>query len=590
MTSAKGSINARSTTTHTPRLSQPKWSVRRFRFGTLTGPASVELSFPTEGGGISKIMVQQSELRHQKKFLDTLSNRLPVFPRNVGSSDKARFGFITNLVSAYAGPFELVPERTGFVDIGTFATYSEVIYADGRRQPIPALTSAIGRTFTDLRGTSRGSEKLLKLARHSSYLAFGIGVALAAALPSYIKLRRDQTGDEHNHLTETAVFNLSGRSSSGKTSLSLAAMSLGGSPERAGTLDFSRRGLAETASDSNDLMLVLDDTEKAEDGSSVLVKTLKSIVHTVPGGRSKRISRGVDQTKFPQLFWSTFGLSSSPRPISALAADCGWRMTPGDQVRLFNIQVPSSKKGGIFDLIKGGPEKRANRSIKLIAKLERGYQNHHGHIIPQWVHYLMAEDRSQRVLELVEEFIKQIDPKNEGWEIRFAYKFAYIYAAMMMGIESGILPWRQSLPSCAARRCYRRARRAVMTERDGFIEQAGRLDLLLKQKGRVVGYNGRTPVVLTGRCLAIRYRKSGRDKIGILDRALADFAGSSASKVKFTTAMSTLGLIGDGHGHAGTVQERIQIERQGTVSDRIRLWCIDERKLARLLERRFVSS
>lgn len=586
MTTNKCTINAPRKKKQSPSLSQPKWSIRRFRFGALTGPASVELSFPTEGGGISKIMVQQSELRHQKTFLDTLSNRLPIFPKNVGSSDKARFEFVTKLVSSYAGPFELVPERTGFIDIGTFATYSEVIYTDGRRQPIPSATRAGGRTFTDVRGSPGGSKKLLKLARHSSYLAFGIGVALAAALPSYIKLRRDQTGDEHSQLTETAVFNLSGRSSSGKTSLSLAAMSLAGSPERAETLDFSRRGLAETASDSNDLMLVLDDTEKAEDGSSVLVKTLKSIVHTVPGGRSKRISRGVDQTKFPQLFWSTFGLSSSPRPISALAADCGWRMTPGDQVRLFNIRVPSSKKGGIFDLIKGGPEKRANRSIKLIAKLESGYQNHHGHIIPRWVHYLMAEDRSQRVLELVEEFIKQIDPKNEGWEIRFAHKFAYIYAAMMMGIEAGILPWRQSLPLCAARRCYRRARRAVMTEHDRFLEQARRLSRLLEQKGRVVDYNGRTPVVFTGRSLAIRYRKSGREKIGILDGALAEFAGSSASKEKFTAALLAFGLIGEGHGHAGTVQERIQIERQGTLSHRVRLWCIDKRKLVRLLGRK----
>ncbi|WP_338692479.1 DUF927 domain-containing protein [Bradyrhizobium sp. 26S5] len=587
MTTYKGTINAPKR--QSPSLSQPKWSIRRLRFGTLTGPASVELSFPTEGGGISKIMVQQSELRHQKTFLDTLSNRLPIFPKNVGSSDKARFEFVTKLVSSYAGPFELVPERTGFIDIGTFATYSEVIYADGRRQPIPSATSAGGRTFTDVRGTPRGTAKLLKLARHSSYLAFGIGVALAAALPTYIKLRRDQTGEEHSQLTETAVFNLSGRSSSGKTSLSLAAMSLAGSPERGGTLDFSRRGLAETASDSNDLLLVLDDTEKAEDGSSVFVKTLKSIVHTVPGGRSKRISRGLDQTKFPQLFWSTFGLSSSPRPISALAADCGWRMTPGDQVRLFNIRVPSSKKGGIFDLTEGGAEKRAKRSIKLIAKLERGYQNHHGHIIPQWVQYLMTHDRSQRILELVQQFINQIGPQDEGWEIRFAHKFAYIYAAMMIGIEAGILPWEQSLPLCAASRCYRRARRAVTTEHDRFIEQARRLDRLLKQKGRVADYNGRTPVVLTGGCLALRYRKKGRKKIGLLDQALSDFAGSSASKAKFTTALIASGLMEEGHGHAGTVQERIEIERQGTVSNRIRLWCIDERKLASLLDREGAS-
>jgi hypothetical protein len=48
-------------------------------------------------------------------------------------------------------------------------------------------------------------------------------------------------------------------------------------PDRAGTLDFSKRGLAEMASDSNDLVMVLDDTEKSDEGT--LVKTLKTLVH-----------------------------------------------------------------------------------------------------------------------------------------------------------------------------------------------------------------------------------------------------------------------------------------------------------------------
>ena len=110
---------------------------------------------------------------------------------------------------------------------------------------------------------------------HSTYLAFGLGVALAAPLPTYLKLYRDDADEVIAFLTETAVFNLSGDSSSGKSSVGLAAISLGGSPERAGTLDFSPRGLAELASDSNDLVLVLDDTEKAEDGPGVLVRALK---------------------------------------------------------------------------------------------------------------------------------------------------------------------------------------------------------------------------------------------------------------------------------------------------------------------------
>src|SRR5438270_203550 len=104
-------------------------------------------------------------------------------------------------------------------------------------------------------------------------------------------------------------------------------MSLAGSPDRAQTLDCSRRALAEMASDSNSLPFVLDDTEKAE--AAALVETLKSIVHMVPGGRSKRISRAVDHTRLPDLRWSTFGLSSSPRSIAELAAEAGWELTQG---------------------------------------------------------------------------------------------------------------------------------------------------------------------------------------------------------------------------------------------------------------------
>ena len=66
--------------------------------------------------------------------------------------------------------------------------------------------------------------------------------------------------------------------------------------------------------------------------------------------------------------------------------------------------------------------------------------------------YLMAQDRSLRVLELVSEFKEQVGVENDGWEIRFANKFAYIYAAMVMGIEAGILPWKAELPLRAAGR------------------------------------------------------------------------------------------------------------------------------------------
>ena len=215
----------------------------------------------------------------------------------------------------------------------------------------------------------------------------------------------------------------------------MAAESIAGSPERAGVFDFTARGLAEIAHDSNDLLLVLDDTERAEDGPGVLVRALRGIVHMVPGGRSKMISRGADQNRFPQLRWSTFGLSSSPRPISELATEKRWIMSPGDKVRLFNIAVPGPGKGGIFDRIDGGPKHRARRSVKLIAELERGYSQHHGHIILEWIPYLMAKNRSRKIAKLVNEFTTHVDAHGQGWELRFARKFGVIYAAMKLAID-----------------------------------------------------------------------------------------------------------------------------------------------------------
>src|SRR4051794_32441021 len=105
-----------------------KWSIRRFRHKTLTGPGEIQLSFPTEGGGVSQITVPNSDLgcRNRYRLLDTLANFFPVYPPTVLSSDESRFKFIQKLAEAPGVAFELIPERTGFIDSRTFAMYSEV--------------------------------------------------------------------------------------------------------------------------------------------------------------------------------------------------------------------------------------------------------------------------------------------------------------------------------------------------------------------------------------------------------------------------------------------------------------------------------
>jgi hypothetical protein len=560
-----------------------KWSVRVLRRGSLTGPAFIEFTFPTKGGAASRFRSAYDKMRHLKNLLDEFSNYLPIFPTDIDETDAARGAFIQDLVARASGTFELLPERTGFVDADTFVTWSDILHADGRRIPVPGDDNSVKHKFADSKGTLQGTTDLvLKLANESTYLAFGIGVALATPLPSYVNLRRTAGDHVATLLRETADFNFSGPSSSGKSSANLAAMSLAGSPERAESFDFSRRGLAEMASDSNDMPSVVDDTEKAADGPAALVGALKTMVHVLPGGRSKVISRGVEQ--FPPLRWSTFGLSSSPRPIRVLAQQCRWKMTAGDMVRLFNISVPGPKKGGIFDRIDGAPAERAKRSIKLISKLERGYTNHCGQVFPRWILYLMAQDRSGEIIKRVNKFIEHVGAGSNGWEVRFAQKFGVIYAAMMMGIDAGLLPWPRSLPREVVTKCYRKARNAAKTNQERVAEAAGRLHQLIHKPGRLVDASndlraGR-PIKVMGKCLAIQFAKDGRVKYGVLDSALVKILRCKKAKALFVQRFAKSGLLADGHGHAGTAQQRLKIERKGKIIDRPRLWVIDARKFA----------
>jgi hypothetical protein len=561
------------------RAKNTKWSARILRKGSLTGPASVELTFPTRGGGESQFRAPFSEIRHRKTVADELSNLLPIFPSHVGANPKSQAAFIHELVDA--APIELQPDKTGFVDSDTFVTHCEIVCADGRRTPVPGQNGVEENAAVDIKGTLQGTTELvLKLANESTYLAFAIGVALAAPLPSYVTLRRAAGDDLGPLLRETAVFNFSGTSSSGKSSVCLAALSLPGSPARAQTLDLSRRGLAEMASDSNDLLMVLDDTEKAEEKE--LVSTLKSVVHVLPGGQSKKISRGAE--KYPPLQWSTFALSSSPRSIRNLAREHRWKMTPGDKVRLFDIRVPGPDKGGVFDRMTCEPTDRAKRSVGLIKMLERGFTSHCGHVIPVWVQYLMAQDRSAEIIKLVDGFVRHVGAGSHGWEVRFAQKFGVVYAAMTIGVEAGLLPWKRSLARKVATKCYRKARNAAKTDQERAAEGFGKLRKLIEEDGRLVdasnGDRASRPIRMPSKGIGIRFTKNGRVKYGILDVAMAKLLRTKKAKAIFTKRLAKAGVLSDGHGHAGTAQQRFKIKRDGKIIDRPRLWVIDAKKFA----------
>ena len=235
------------------------WQARLFRRGDANGPAFIDYTFPTEDGRKGRLQVPRSEIRHRRRLLDRFCDLMALFPARA-ADDNARVAFLEKLASRDHRKVEVFPTRPGFVSKDCFAMWDVLIHGNGGRTPVPPTDGKAG--FSDTKGSLAGSdENVLRLARHSTYLAFAIGVAFAAPLPSYLRLRGNPNNRELPVLTETAVFNFSGKSSSGKSSAALAAMSLVGSLDRAGMVNFSERGLVEYAADHNDLLTVLDDTE-----------------------------------------------------------------------------------------------------------------------------------------------------------------------------------------------------------------------------------------------------------------------------------------------------------------------------------------
>ena len=345
-------------------------------------------------------------------------------------------------------------------------------------------------------------------------------------------------------------------------------------------MNFTERGLVEYAAESNDILFVADDTEKS---GGDLIKALRLLTHIVPGGRSKQISKGVDQNKFQELRWNTFVLCSSPRPIPILAAELGWAMSPGDKVRLFDIHVPPPEQGGIFDRISGGSRERAKRSVKLIMKLEHGYLNNHGHIFPKWIAYLLSNNCSPQIVKAANEFVQHVGAEHSGWAKRFAQKFGVIYAAMKLAVSGGLLPWPTELPLKAATECYRRARKAAMSEVEINRYFAEQLCKTIAGSNRVAdvsqGAAPSNPLNLPRRCVGLRYYKGSRLKVGIFDDALGKRLKTKKAKSQFTAALLKARIIGKGHGHAGTVQIRTPITRDGELTSKPHVWEIDWERL-----------
>ena len=287
----------------------------------------------------------------------------------------------------------IATSKPGFTDTGKGFVLGAQMLGDAARRYLWLGDdySTLGQTS----GTREGwNEEVGKLLQYSSFATIAVLTVLASPVPAYILLRKSEDPRWRPAVSETAIINFAGDSASGKTLATAIAASLSGDPSDRAKWDFSRRGLEEYLHTRNEVGAIFDDVEKHTGESMTLRRAITTLTQSLPDGASKVVSRVARDHGLPRLTWSTFGLSSSPRPIQEIAREEGWIRSLGEQVRLIDLCVPPSSRGGIFDAPPPGTRDVAEFSRRTAKQMERGIALHFGHVMPAWIEVLLADDHS----------------------------------------------------------------------------------------------------------------------------------------------------------------------------------------------------
>ena len=412
-----------------------------------------------------------------------------------------------------------------------------------------------------------------KIALKSTFLTFGLCLPLACPLPGYVLAHRQQRS-----LSETAVFNFSGDSGSGKTSIARAAAGVFGPPTLMRKWDFTRRGLEEYCESRNDLLAILDDMETHTEEEGSLKTAMRNVTQIISSGQSKLISTIAE---IPSLTWMTFGLTTSPEPIDAIAERLNWKRTHGQCARFIDIAVPKVEQAGIIDQLDGDALEKLKTSKQLIQKLDDGVTQNFGLLMLRWLNFLFKDDLSSLILTRRDWFLQRIVGNGDGFDERYAVKFAIPAIAGYLAAAHQIVPWPKMWPIEAAERCYYLAVKAVRQDADVADKKLRRIARLAGSPNHFIPVNsGATDVVVFGdQTLGVRTSYNGTKVLAIRDESLEMFAGSRKVYAILLGLLRTKHLLLGGHGHAGTTQLPTHIQINGETILKPRFWIIDLERL-----------
>jgi putative DNA primase/helicase len=336
-------------------------------------------------------------------------------------------------VGARASGFITLTNETGWHD-GRFVLPGETIGAGGERV-----------LFT-------GDEPTLKYARRGTLEKWRVGVA-AKAQRNPLLMFALSCGFAapllHPLAAEGGGFHFRGASSSGKSTLLVAAGSIWGGDKKGGPSGFGHpwratdNAIENLAQAHNDGLLCLDEFAQVDPHAA------GAAAYMLANGEGKRRSRP-DATARPGARWLLLFLSSGEVGLSdhVASAPKPGRVAAGQELRLLDIAADAGADLGIWKTLDES-ETPARRSEAIKAAALADY----GHAGPLFLERMIAS-RDARLMEahsIIFDFEKAAKCAGDAGQIdRTARRFAVVAAAGELAATLGVVPWKPGEAADAA--------------------------------------------------------------------------------------------------------------------------------------------
>lgn len=379
------------------------------------------------------------------------------------------------------------------------------------------------------------------LCEASSYATFAIGLALSGPILSFFS---PPTG---------LVFNTSGPSGSGKSSILTVAQSVVCSPNKLGGLDVTQTRLEELAAEANDSFLALDDMGTAELSTAGIRLLIKALSYSVRDGKGRQRSKTYDAAVgHDTLNWRVSVLTNSEERLSAYDAKM---RNSGELNRFVDVFVPDKGEGGVLDLLTESQESFNQDAATIISTATKAASENHSVCLERFLRALTKDSAKSKKFVLAHQarFCAKVrkNPAYDSIQDRYVQAFGKVYAALQLAVRIKAVPFDAD----HAKRCAMKVfEQSELVRAPGHAQHSSCGALVDKLLAHVISselcplvQRGETPQAANLWCF--KRRKGGTVRIYVSPNGLERFFGQADAKRLEKHLVSTGVQIADTDGN-----------------------------------------